>query len=76
LRVRRKGGVTEKLGAEDIAQFRARREKFKINPVFIHISYLINLASPDKRLYHGSINAYIDDLREAEKLGAGHLYKH
>jgi len=65
-----------KLEAADIAQFRARREKFKINPVFIHISYLINLASPDKRLYNGSIKAYIDDLREAEKLGADYIVTH
>jgi len=65
-----------KLDPADIAEFRARREKFKINPVFIHISYLINLASPDKRLYHSSIKAYIDDLLEAEKLGADYIVTH
>jgi len=32
------------LDPEDIAEFKARHKKTKINPVFIHISYLINLA--------------------------------
>ena len=45
----------EQLDPKDIEEFKARRLKFKINPVFIHISYLINLASPDPRLYNGSI---------------------
>ena len=61
---------------EDIKEFIARRKKYKINPVFIHISYLINLASPDARLYHGSIQAYIEDMQEAEKLGADYIVTH
>jgi len=61
---------------EDIQEFILRRKKYKINPVFIHISYLINLASPDVRLYHGSIQAYIEDMQEAEKLGADYIVTH
>ncbi len=64
------------LAIEDIKEFNLRRKKFKINPVFIHISYLINLASPDHRLYNGSIQAYIEDIREAEKLGADFIITH
>ena len=44
---------------KDIAEFNRRQEKLKIRPVFIHISYLINLASPNPRLYGASIDAYI-----------------
>ncbi len=66
----------EQLDPEDIEEFKARRLKFKINPVFIHISYLINLASPEPRLYNGSIRAYIEDIREAEKLGADYIVTH
>ena len=66
----------EQLDPKDIEEFKARRLKFKINPVFIHISYLINLASPDPRLYNGSIRAYIEDIREAEKLGADYIVTH
>ena len=64
------------ISSEDIKEFNLRRKKFKINPVFIHISYLINLASPDPRLYHGSIQAYIEDIQEAEKLGADFIVTH
>jgi deoxyribonuclease-4 len=64
------------INPEDIKEFIARRKKYKINPVFIHISYLINLASPDLRLYHGSIQAYIEDIQEAEKLGADYIVTH
>ena len=64
------------LADEDVKEFILRRKKFKINPVFIHISYLINLASPEARLYHGSIQAYIEDIHEAEKLGADYIVTH
>ena len=64
------------LAPEDIREFNVRRKKFKIDPVFIHISYLINLASPDPRLYNGSIQAYIEDIQEAEKLGADFIVTH
>jgi deoxyribonuclease-4 len=64
------------LAPEDIREFNSRRQRLKINPVFIHISYLINLASPDPRLYHGSIQAYIEDIQEAEKLGADFIVTH
>jgi len=64
------------LASEDIKEFNFRRKKFKIDPVFIHISYLINLASPDHRLYNGSIQAYIEDIQEADKLGADYIVTH
>ena len=64
------------LDDRDIEEFKARRKKFKINPVFVHISYLINLASPDKRLYNGSIQAYIEDIQEAQKLGSDYIVTH
>ncbi|MDD5059499.1 MAG: deoxyribonuclease IV [Candidatus Omnitrophica bacterium] len=64
------------ISSEDAEEFKARRKKFKINPVFIHVSYLINLASPDNRLYHGSIKAYIEDMKEAAALGADYIVTH
>ncbi len=64
------------IAPEEVKEFIRRRKKYKINPVFIHISYLINLASPDARLYHGSIGAYIEDIQEADKLGADYIVTH
>ena len=65
-----------KLKKEDIEEFRRRREKSGIQKVFIHIPYLINLASPYQILYRGSIRAYIQDMHEAEALGADYIVTH
>jgi deoxyribonuclease-4 len=67
---------TAPLSPKDIEEFKRRRKKFHIDPVFIHISYLINLASPNPRLYQGSIQAYIDDIQEADKLKADYIVTH
>ena len=64
------------IAPEDIKEFICRRKKYKINPVFIHVSYLINLASPEPRLYQASIQAYIEDILEADKLGADYIVTH
>ncbi len=64
------------LGGENTAEFRRRRERYKINPVFVHIPYLINLASPNPKLYEGSIEAYIEDIFEAYALGADYIVTH
>ena len=65
-----------KLKAKDIAEFRLRRASSKIEKVFIHIPYLINLASPLHSLFRGSITAYVQDMREARALGAEYLVTH
>ena len=65
-----------KLKPEDIEEFRQRRQHSALQKVFIHIPYLINLASPYQKLYQGSIRAYIQDMREAEALGADYVVTH
>jgi len=64
------------LDSKDIEEFKLRRKKFHIDPVFIHISYLINLASPNPKLYQGSIRAYIEDMQDADKLKADYIVTH
>lgn len=64
------------LKSEDVEEFKKRKAALKINPVFIHIPYLINLASPNHRLYDGSIEAYIEDLLEAHALKADYIVTH
>jgi deoxyribonuclease-4 len=64
------------LEPKEIEEFKQRREKFKIRPLFIHIPYLINLASPNPRLYEASIEAYIEDILEAETLKADYIVTH
>lgn len=64
------------LAPKDIEEFNKRQGKLKIKPLFIHISYLINLASPNPRLYEASIEAYIEDMLEAEILNADYIVTH
>ena len=64
------------LSLQDAEEFKRRRKKFHIDPVFIHVSYLINLASPNPRLYQGSIRAYVEDMQDAEKLAADYIVTH
>ncbi|MDD5730280.1 MAG: deoxyribonuclease IV [Candidatus Omnitrophica bacterium] len=65
-----------KLKPEDIEKFRKLRQDSKISPVFVHIPYLINLASPYNILYRGSIRAYIEDIKEAALLGVDYIVTH
>jgi deoxyribonuclease-4 len=64
------------LEPRDIEEFSRRQNKFKIKPLFIHIPYLINLASPNPRLYEASIDAYIEDILEAHTLKANYIVTH
>ncbi|MCX5707132.1 MAG: deoxyribonuclease IV [Candidatus Omnitrophica bacterium] len=64
------------LHPDELEEFRLEQAKFKIDPISIHISYLINLASPDSRLYRASIEAYIEDILEAHVLGADYIVTH
>jgi len=64
------------LETRDIEEFNRRRKEFKISPVFIHIPYLINLASANPRLYDASIEAYIEDISEAAVLKADYIVTH
>jgi len=65
-----------KLSNEDIEEFRKRKQNSKISPLFVHIPYLINLASPYKRLYRASIKAYIEDIEESELLEVDYIVTH
>jgi len=64
------------LNPADCQEFIRLRKNFDIAPLFIHVSYLINLASPNKRLYEGSIEAYVEDILEAHMLDADYIVTH
>ena len=64
------------LEPKDVKEFKQRCQQFKIKPVFIHIPYLINLASPNPRLYEVSIEAYIEDILEAYTLKVDYIVTH
>ncbi|MGE5308742.1 MAG: deoxyribonuclease IV [Deltaproteobacteria bacterium] len=65
-----------KIQAADIEEFRKRRKAAGIRAVFVHVPYLVNLASPEGKLFYGSIRAVIEDIKEAEALGVEYMVLH
>jgi deoxyribonuclease-4 len=57
------------LSTEDVREFAAARRRTRIEQVFAHASYLINLATPDRRQWAQAIDAFTDELERAEGLG-------
>ncbi len=64
------------LDPEDVEEFRREKASSNIKPVFVHIPYLINLASPNPRLYKASIEAYVEDIKEAYALKVDYIVTH
>ena len=61
---------------KDQVLFRQAQSMHQIHPILAHDSYLINLASPDDRLYLKSIKAFIEELKRAAFLGIPYLVLH
>ena len=61
---------------EHIEQFRKKLKRSKISPVFIHVPYLTNLASPERNVYQNSIQRYIEYIRETESMNVKYLVTH
>ncbi|MBI5683394.1 MAG: hypothetical protein HZC45_09615 [Deltaproteobacteria bacterium] len=53
--------------AQDVKEFRSVVKQSAINPVVIHTSYLINLASPDERIYNRSVNLFMHEIKPRKK---------
>jgi len=64
------------LTPKDAAEFIRRRKEAGIAPVLVHIPYIINLATPDEKLRARSIEAYIEDLKRTDMLGAEYFVTH
>lgn len=62
--------------AEDAARFDKSRRASGISPVFVHTSYLINLASDKPLLYSKSIDALRTELLRADYIGAEYVVTH
>jgi deoxyribonuclease-4 len=64
------------LGDEDVAMFRRTLRGSRLRFPTAHDSYLINLASPDELLWRRSIEAFVEELGRAERLGLRYLVTH
>lgn len=71
-----RGWQVAPLDPEDVRKFNELRIALDIDPVVVHIPYIINLATPDKGLYKKSIEAYIEDIDRTDQLGAKYFVTH
>jgi deoxyribonuclease IV len=60
----------------EISRFRTLKKKFDIRPVFIHTSYLINLASSNRDLLKKSIDMIMAELDIADEIDAEYVVIH
>lgn len=71
-----RGWKSAKLDAQEVEEFKRLKARYDIKPVVVHIPYIINLATPDDRLYEKSTAAYIEDVKRADMLGAEYFVTH
>ncbi|MFQ6067644.1 MAG: deoxyribonuclease IV [bacterium] len=71
-----RGWENKPLSSVEATKFKGEVKKEKINPVFVHMPYLPNIASPRENLYLRSIKSLEEDLMRTEKLGANYLVLH
>jgi len=64
------------LSDEDAAEFRRRRQSAGLNPVVVHVPYLINLCSSEPELYRRSVKEFTADLERAARIGADYFVSH
>jgi deoxyribonuclease IV len=61
---------------DTIKKFKSEQKISGIKPVFLHASYLVNLGSPDNRIFYGSIKNLGEHYQIANSLGASGLIFH
>lgn len=61
---------------DEIQAFIVARKKFGIAPVYVHASYLINLASGSPSLAEKSVNMVLQELDIADSIGAEYVVLH
>lgn len=64
------------LDVDDIQIFKKQIEESSIWPIFVHMPYLVNLASTNSELWNRSLDSLIEDLRRSAFIGAHFLIMH
>ncbi|MEW6408900.1 MAG: deoxyribonuclease IV [Nitrospirota bacterium] len=71
-----RGWTVKGISDTDTDAFKKLREKYNITPVFIHTSYLINLASVNNTLLKKSIDMLVVEMERADAIGAEYVVIH
>lgn len=66
----------KELTDDDVARFGDALKTLGITHPLAHDSYLINLASPDRALWRRSVDAFVVELRRADRLGVPYVVTH
>jgi deoxyribonuclease-4 len=64
------------LDNDDTSAFILEAKEHDIRPVFVHMPYLVNLASADKRLFERSVGSLIEGLKRCAQIGSPFLILH
>ncbi len=64
------------LTEDDVRLFKRTLRETRLKHPTAHDCYLINLASPDKKLFNQSLDAFIIEMQRAEALGLKYLVTH
>lgn len=71
-----RGWLTREIPAEEAARFRRLARRYSVSPVYVHASYLINIASPSEELRRKSAALLGEEIRRAEAIGADYVVLH
>ena len=63
-----RGWNSKKLDLVEIESFKIKAREHEIWPIFIHMPYLVNLASPKDKVYRNSSQVLKDELLRAAQL--------
>lgn len=65
-----------KISPHDVEEFKRRRKRAQIEPLVLHLPYLVNLSSPNKRTSEGSIELLAEAVKRASSLDASLVVFH
>jgi deoxyribonuclease-4 len=71
-----RGWAVKEISHQDLLLFRSLRAKFDISPVYVHCSYLINIASSNELLKRKSIAMLATEMDRADGIGADYVVLH
>jgi len=71
-----RGWTVKRKDTDEIQAFVEARKKFDIAPVYVHASYLINLASGAPPLAEKSVNMVLQEMDIADSIGAEYVVLH
>jgi len=71
-----RGGKARNLSEKETERFRELCEKYDIDPVVVHIPYILNLATSDAEMHDYATSMVKEDILRANALGARYLVLH